>query len=184
MHYHASSVPALRQHASILLQDPDAIPQESAIHDLLAHARQVDARLDGWYQRLPPPFSFVTEVIEQLECLLEDAHSWHGLSHKYPSIWVGTIMNSYRVHRILVQSIVAQCLSYLLARQLPRTFSFASYKPLPFAPCTRSSPTLRPRYPHIFSNVKLDPLVRLMLRPNIRKERKRWVLRGSYSHWV
>lgn len=82
---------------------------------LLADARVADTKLLHWAQTLPPACGFKALMRPDLTgdvAVSYGAQSWNGLAHVYSDAWIGDGLNSYRMFRIFVQSVIARCYSF------------------------------------------------------------------------
>ena len=112
----ALHLPGMRERALNMFHLPlsNTIVQETI--DLMASVRQLDANIAAWRFTVDTSWEFKTIHKHSLEPHEDPISStiWPGDVHTYRNLWVTMGWNSYRVLRIICQTLMMNCLERLL----------------------------------------------------------------------
>ncbi|KAJ5632800.1 hypothetical protein N7490_009139 [Penicillium lividum] len=104
----ASEIVSLRQSWERLISQE---PNETEITSLIDRATKIDLNLVSWTYQVPENWNFVpASIIPQS---VRDAGLYRNYCDCYSDMWIASTWNTYRDCRILVQSIMLNCLRLL-----------------------------------------------------------------------
>jgi hypothetical protein len=111
----AMRIPALQSSANIILSQPSYAVDYSVAFELIRAAETLDVELADWARRIPRKWAYTTITLMRYHPPAESSSSGFvpNLIHQYPGFYVGRVWNSYRVYRLIIQSILARVSSFV-----------------------------------------------------------------------
>ena len=104
----AARIPALQALANSLLAQPSWAVDSSMVSELLQAAETLDCELADWARCIPTIWSYTTvkRLSPSAPPKVSSSSFVPGQMHQYPDFYAARVWNLYRVHRLIIQSIL------------------------------------------------------------------------------
>ena len=111
----AMRIPKLQSLANNLLSRPSCNIDDSTVLQLVRAAGDLDRELAEWARQIPIKSSYttVTRMKHSRDQHLSDSNFTPNHLHRYPNFYAARVWNSYRVYRLIIQSILFRASSFL-----------------------------------------------------------------------